>query len=113
MQLDDPPSLTRIRSGIKITRRLPSSERTRSYIGGAPMLPESVQWPTLPHQILGLGNDGQNPPQDHYENVLLLQLDSDIDAMMLWEDLGALQFCISEADLRSRAFDRSFCWLSD
>lgn len=88
--------------------------------GNPGLLPESVaerfiQYSTAEtqHQILGFGNDGQNPPQNHYENVLLLQLVSDYDSMMLWGDCGALQFCISEADLQSRAFDRAYCWMSD
>jgi len=64
------------------------------------------------HQVLGYGKDSQHPPPNHHENVLLLQLDTDYGAMMLWNDCDALQFCISEADLQRGTFEHSYCWMS-
>ncbi len=36
---------------------------------------------------------------------LLLQLDSDDNANMMWGDLGMLYFCLSEESLAARRFD--------
>lgn len=63
------------------------------YVGG----PEGYRDPRVPGLEAGAG-----------DWRLLLQIDSDDDAAMMWGDVGRLYFLIREDDLASSAFDR--CW---
>jgi Domain of unknown function (DUF1963) len=58
------------------------------------------------HQMLGAATAVQNAAEQHEDDVLLLQLDSDLGANWLWGDVGTLQFWIRPEDLASRRFDR-------
>jgi uncharacterized protein YwqG len=44
-----------------------------------------------------------------YEWRLLLQVDTDDDAKMMWGDAGRIYFWIRDEDLRARRFDKT--WL--
>lgn len=78
------------------------------------------------HQLLGYPNVIQNPMEDECQEgfektygkqggsaedwQLLLQVDSDDEAGMMWVDSGMLYFWIRQQDLQARIFDR--VWLT-
>lgn len=63
------------------------------------------------HQMFGVGVDIQGAGEMNLDHHLLLQLG--YDTLMHWElgDMGALQFWISEDDLRHRRWDNAFSTL--
>ncbi|KGM14215.1 YwqG family protein [Cellulomonas bogoriensis] len=96
---------------------LPPVSEPAHRIGGWPDLVQNSMWLGAQLASNGIfvgGPEGyQNPRVPGLEAGardwrLLLQIDSDDDAAMMWGDVGRLYFLIREEDLSSRAFDR--CW---
>jgi uncharacterized protein YwqG len=80
-------------------RRKTYSERAERAIG-------SVHH-GVSHQVLGWGASIQSAPARHSDKVLLLQIGGG-DLAALPESSTALQFWISEKDLKARRFDQAF-----
>lgn len=96
---------------------LPPVSEPAHRIGGWPDLVQNSMW--LGAQLASNGIDVGGPEGYRDPRVsdlepgagdwrLLLQIDSDDDAAMMWGDVGRLYFLIREDDLASSAFDR--CW---
>lgn len=96
---------------------LPPVSEPAHRIGGWPGLVQNSMW--LGVQLASNGiyvggpegyTDSRVPDlaQGAGDWRLLLQIDSDDDASMMWGDVGRLYFLIREDDLESSAFDR--CW---
>ena len=60
--------------------------------------------------MLGHPDLVQNDPRDG-DALVLLQVDSDDDARMMWGDAGRLYHLIHPEDLRARTFQASRCEL--
>lgn len=59
------------------------------------------------HQMFGAGLDVQGAPEEHADDVMLLQLTSDKMLHWMWGDVGVLQFWIAPDDLRAARFERT------
>ena len=77
---------------------------------------DAYQWkleelaPGSRHRLLGQPDPVQNDPRDG-DVLLLLQVDSDDGARMMWGDVGRLYYLIETEDLRAKRFEASRCML--
>lgn len=60
-----------------------------------------------PHRMFGAGHSIQGAPERMADHLLLLELDSDRSANLMWGDTGVLQLWIAPADLADSRFDRA------
>jgi hypothetical protein len=60
------------------------------------------------HKLLGWANPVQGSMEPGFPGRLLLQVESDNNAGMMWGDAGLLYFWIRDQDLRAAVFDRTW-----
>ncbi len=61
--------------------------------------------------MLGHPDLVQKDPRDSDEALILLQVDSDDGARMMWGDVGRLYYLIQRNDLRAKRFKAGRCEL--
>jgi hypothetical protein len=102
---DDMPDTHNLPS---LDEQLGHGARFESYIDIREYLASG--WVTDPHKLLGFAipvQDVMEPTLGGGDWRLLLQVESDRNAGMMWGDAGCLYFWIREEDLRARRFDRT------